>query len=196
MKRNFIRRIGLLLLCFMCVCPVGAGAMPMIFTLDDVYVEGLATVNLSTRSGPSTAYRDTGTYKVKGKWIHILSYAFDDHGVCWVQCDIPYGEEYRRVYTGLKRFDATTVDLESLPQEDPLTFETVTVLETAKALYGPGLGYGMYDKLTVDQHQKVLLVAMMDDFALVEWKTAKQSYRAWIFAGVLENVPAVAPAAG
>ena len=147
----------LLLLCVMGSLLTVAAAEPYTYTIDDVSVKGLTIDKLSTRSGPSTAYRETGTYKVKGQWIRLYSYAYDNNGVCWVQCDVPYGEKFRRVYTGLKRFDASTVDLSQLPQEDPTKFETVKMLETATALYGPGDGYSTYDQLTADKNSKVSL---------------------------------------
>ena len=34
---------------------------------DSVY--GRAIMNISTRSGPSTRYKDTGTYMLKGQWL-------------------------------------------------------------------------------------------------------------------------------
>ena len=173
-------------LCAFCLFTFSAFAEPLTYAIDDVAVEGLTIDNLSTRSGPGTVYRDTGTYKVQGEWIRIYSYAYDKSGVCWVQCDVPYGDEFRRVYTGLKRFDANTVDLASIPCEDPESFETVKMLETATALYGPGLGYSAYDKLTADRGMKVKLIAVMDDFAQVEWAGSKQRYRAWVFLGSMD----------
>lgn len=184
MKKLSVRWLSLLLvLCLGCGVAAGAYAAPIVYSIDDAYVKALAIDKLSTRSGPSTAYRETGTYKVKGEWIRLLSYAYDSNGVCWVQCDIPYGDEVRRLYTGLKRFDPDTVDLTALPQENPDDFVTVTALETATALYGPG--YGSYGKLTVDRGQRVSLVATMDDWAQVEWVGSKH-YRAWIFIGSLD----------
>ena len=145
-----------------------------------VVVQGWTIDNLSTRSGPSTEYRPTGTYKVKGQWVRILSYAYDVNDVCWLQCEVPYGSKLRRVYTGLKRFDASTVDLTALVQEDPLTFVPVKVLSTSNALFGPGDGYSEYDSLTVDKNKTVLVISIEGNYALVEWKTTKQRYRAWV----------------
>ncbi len=186
MKPSIARGIALLLvLCLLCGAVTCANALPEGASFDVNYVMALATDNLSTRSGPSTAYQETGTYKVKGQTIRLLSYAFDSNGICWVQCDIPYHDVYRRLYTGLKRFDATVADLEALPLEDPMSFVAVKAVETATALYGPGLGYGAYGKLTVDRGQRVALIAVIDDFAQVEWTTSDKSYRAWVFAGSL-----------
>lgn len=171
--------IGLLLLSQSALCEATPAATP-------AAVQGWTVDNLSTRSGPSTEYRSTGTYKVKGQWVRILSYAYDVNDLCWLQCEVPYGSKLRRVYTGLKRFDASTVDLTTLMQEDPLAFVPVKVLYTSKALYGPGDGYGEYDSLTVDKNKTVQLISTEGDYALVEWKTMKQRYRAWVHLSTLD----------
>lgn len=142
-------------------------------------VEGLTIDNLSTRSGPGTKFRDTGTYKVNGEYVRLLSYAYDNGGVCWVQCEVLYGNKLRRVYTGLKRFDTTTFDVDDLLEECP-TEDRVKVTATSKAMYGPGTGYDTYGSLTVDKGQTVTVIAIEGEYAQVEWKTSKQSYRAWV----------------
>ncbi len=177
-KTSFVRRFllvcaAVLLLSQSALCEAAPAPTPVI-------VQGLTIDNLSTRSGPSTEYRSTGTYKVKGQWVRILSYAYDVNDVCWLQCEVPYGSKLRRVYTGLKRFDAKSVDLTALVQEDPLTFVPVKVLSTSKALYGPGDGYSEYDSLTVDKNKTVQMISTEGDYAFVEWKTIKQRYRAWV----------------
>ena len=179
----------LLVLLVMVVCSGTALAALKSYTAVDYGTEGFTIDKLSTRSGPSTEYRETDTYKVKGEWIRVLSFSYDDGGVCWLQCDIPYGNKLRRVYTGLKRFDASTVNLDILYEEDPLTFVKVKVLETSKALYGPGEGYDVYKSLTVDRRQTVSLLATEGDYAQVEWTTTKQSYRAWVPLSTLDDVP-------
>lgn len=113
-------------------------------------VEALTIDNLSTRSGPSTKYRETGTYKVKDEYVRLISLAYDENDICWVQCEVTYGNKLRRLYTGLKRFDISTFDLGSVPEEDPLDYRA-KITSTSKAMYGPGDGYGTYDSLTVDK---------------------------------------------
>ena len=186
-RRTILRGTSLFLTCMLVLLLGGlSGALALEDGLDEP-IEGLAIDNLSTRSGPGTKYRDTGTYKVKGEYVTLYSVAYDENGVCWVQCDIPYGGKLRRLYTGLKRFDTSTFDLSSLPEEDPLdSDETLRVLTTSKAMYGPGLDYDTYDKLTVDRGQRVTLIFSGWDYALVEWTTAKQSYRAWVHFLTLE----------
>ena len=79
-------------------------------------IYGLAIMDISTRSGPSTSYQDTGTYKLKGQYLRILSRAYDDvNGIWWVQCVIP--SSGRALWTGYKRFDHATLPLEIIPVE-------------------------------------------------------------------------------
>ncbi len=90
-----------------------ATSVPMVQT-GDVY--GLAIDKLATRTGPSTRYAEAGTYSVKGQYIHILSRAYDRaNGIWWVECEIPYRNEIRTLWTGYKRFDSSTCPLESIP---------------------------------------------------------------------------------
>ena len=144
-----------------------------------VPVEGLAAERLATRSGPATAYRETGTYRVEGESVRMVSLAYDESGVCWVQCEVLHGNKLRRLYTGLKRFDAATFDLGSVPEEHPLDYQA-RVIATSEALYGPGNGYGTYAELSVDKGQAVTVIALEHDYAQVEWTTSIQSYRAWV----------------
>ena len=137
--------------------------------------------NVSSRSGPGTEYRETGTYKVKGQYLPVISIAFDEeNNIFWLQCEIKYQNQLRRVYTGMKRFDQSYFEsLVEVPYEFPKE-DPIKVLKTSKAMYGPGEGYDTYSKLTVDKGQMVTLVAIENDYAMVEWTTSIQSYRAWV----------------
>lgn len=171
-----------------CVRPalwVKTSALTRVAAASGGEITGLTIDKLSTRSGPGTQYRDTGTYKVKGEYVKILTLAYDANGVCWVQCEVPYGKTMRRVYTGLKRFDTTTFAISSVPEETPLNYR-VKVITTSKAKYGPGDDYGTYSKLTVDKGQSVTIIALENDYAQVEWTTTKQSYRAWVRIAMLD----------
>ncbi|MCL2812318.1 MAG: hypothetical protein FWD25_10605 [Clostridia bacterium] len=145
----------------------------------DTPIEGLAIDRLATRNGPGTEYRETGTYKVEGESIQIISRAYDRNGLCWVQCEVLYGNKLRRVYTGLQRFDAATFDLGSVSEEVSLDHQA-KVTATSKAMYGPGDEYATYTELTVEQGQTVTVIAIESDYAQVEWTTSIQSYRAWV----------------
>lgn len=145
----------------------------------DGLIEALAIDDLATRSGPSTEYRETGSYPLKGDYVTLISVAYDKNDICWVQCEVPYKNTLRRIYTGLKRFDINSFDLDSVPEELPLEYQA-KVTATSKAMFGPGDGYGTYDSLTVDKGQTVTIITIENDYAQVEWNTTKQSYRAWV----------------
>ena len=82
------------------------------------YLYGLATMKLATRTGPGTTYTEGGTYNVAGQYIRILSRAWDSRNeIWWVKCEIPYQGSYRVLWTGYKRFDSSTIPLESIPIE-------------------------------------------------------------------------------
>lgn len=77
---------------------------------------GLTIDKLATRDGPGTQYNGKGTYSVKGQYIRVLSRAWDKrNGIWWVKCEIPYKGETRVLWTGYKRFDSSTLPLDSIP---------------------------------------------------------------------------------
>ena len=79
---------------------------------------GLAVQKLATRNGPGTTYDEKGTYNVAGQYIKVLSRAWDSrNSIWWVKCEIPYRGEIRVLWTGYKRFDSSTLPLESIPIE-------------------------------------------------------------------------------
>ena len=116
-----------------------SGALPT--ATPQPYIYGHTIDRLSTRSGPSTDFTGTGTYQVKDQDVPIFSVAYDVNGVAWVQCEVSYGGALRRVYTGLKRFDATTVDLSKVRAESSYTEAQRASLPHQTTLrYGPGTG--------------------------------------------------------
>ena len=122
-------------------------------------IPGLTIDKLSTRTGPGTQYTDSGTYSVKGQWINVLSRAWDSHnGIWWVKCEIPYNGEIRVLWTGYKRFDSSTIPLDSIPIEGssssstpsynggsgyfPIIGQTCVIYEEgSNTRSGPGTGY-------------------------------------------------------
>lgn len=79
-------------------------------------VYGLAIEKLATRKGPGTQYAGGGTYSVKGQQIKLLARAHDG-SIWWIKCEIPYHGEIRVLWTGYKRFDHASFNLEDLPEE-------------------------------------------------------------------------------
>lgn len=74
---------------------------------------GLTVKGLATRSGPSTSYKDTGSYHdLNGKWVRVRSRAWDSvNEIWWVEVLI--GDRW--LWTGYWRFDSSTLPLESIP---------------------------------------------------------------------------------
>lgn len=75
----------------------------------------LAIQKLATRTGPGTQYDEPGTFNVAGQWIHILAKHYDVNDVCWVKCEIPTSNGTIIAWTGWKRFDHSTLDINSVP---------------------------------------------------------------------------------
>lgn len=80
-------------------------------------VYGLAEQKLATRKGPGTQYDGGGSYNVKGQQIKLLARAWDG-SIWWIKCEIPYHGEIRVLWTGYKRFDKDSFNLEDLPEEE------------------------------------------------------------------------------
>ena len=143
------------------------------------YIYGHTIDRLSTRSGPSTDFTGTGTYQVKDQDVPIFSVAYDVNGVAWVQCEVSYGGALRRVYTGLKRFDATTVDLSKVRAESSYTEEQRASLPHQTTLrYGPGTEYGVYQQDA--DPQPVLVIHVENGWAQIQSTEAETPWRAWV----------------
>ncbi len=79
-------------------------------------IYGLTIDKLATRKGPGTQYAGGGTYNVKGQYVKLLARAWDGN-IWWIKCEIPYRKEIRVLWTGYKRFDHSSFNLEDLPEE-------------------------------------------------------------------------------
>ncbi len=78
----------------------------------------LAIDRLSINAGPGTSryFREIGTYRVKGQFCRVFAKSWDtDNGIWWIQCAIP-GSNNIIGWTGLKRFDQSTFNLNDLPE--------------------------------------------------------------------------------
>ena len=169
-----MKRITALLLVLLALLPAAAAPAS---GYDGESVQLLATDKLSTRNGPGTKYRETGTFDLKGEYVTVLTCEEDAGGVCWVECEFEWKGELMRVYTGLKRFDCE--DSSEIFYALPWYFDA-RVLRTVTARYGPGEEYAAYDSLKMDKGQKVSFLRLEGDWAQVEWTTSKQSYRVWV----------------
>ena len=80
-------------------------------------IYGRALGDISTRSGPSSSYKDMGTYNVRGQLLRVLSRAQDARGLWWVKGEIPYRNELRVLWCLYERFERSSLPLESIPLE-------------------------------------------------------------------------------
>ena len=84
-----------------------------------------------------------------------------------------------RVYTGLKRFDATTVDLSKVRAESSYTEAQRASLPHQTTLrYGPGTEYGVY-RQDADP-QPVLVIHVENGWAQIQSTEAETPWRAWV----------------
>ncbi len=145
----------------------------------DTQIYGLASERLATRSGPSTDYTELGTYKVKGEYVRIVTIAYDENGVGWIQCEVTYGGALRRVYTGLKRFDTSTFNLSQVPDESQVYGAQRAYIDLACTLrYGPGSAYGVC-KDTLDSYY-VDVLTVENGWALVLASSNNTPCRVWV----------------
>ena len=79
-------------------------------------IYGLTIDKLATRKGPGTQYDGGGTYNVKDQYVKVLAKAWDGN-IWWIKCEIPYKKEIRVLWTGYKRFDHSSFNLDDLPEE-------------------------------------------------------------------------------
>ena len=79
-------------------------------------IYGLATTRLAINSGPGTKryFKELGTYNYAGQMVEIAAKCWDpNNGIWWLK--VKYSKGYG--WTGLKRFDASTFNLDAVPEE-------------------------------------------------------------------------------
>ncbi|MGN0777947.1 MAG: hypothetical protein ACI4MJ_02265 [Aristaeellaceae bacterium] len=131
------------------------------------------SMRIASRSGPGTDYNELGSYFKKGYTVTVLSKAYDErNSIWWLQIELTYSSELRRMYTGLKRVD---IDINDVQEEYPLYFATVTGNYTP--YYGPGTNYTAH-KLTVPAGTEGIVYALENGWAQLEYYDAsKEQYR-------------------
>ena len=140
---------------------------------------------LATRSGPGTNYTETGSYFQSGKWVKAISSAYDtSNGIWWVQVELDYNGELRRVYTGVKRLQmsADQVAVEEAPEY------SATLTRSVYGYWGPGYSYSMYgDKIPAGTWGQVWQSEGL--YAQFEYyDTSSQQYRrVWVPTDALES---------
>ena len=140
------------------------------------------TDDLATRSGPSTTYTGCGSYRMKGQYVTVLSRAYDNGGVLWVEVEFQYGGGYRRAWTGAKRLDLSAGQLKAVPEENMRSFCGYgTVRSTAVPRFGPGSLYATYGDRNFRAGDQVAVIRISSGYCLVErYHTDGHVLRCWI----------------
>ena len=145
------------------------------------------TEDLATRSGPSTQYTGCGSYRMKGQYVTVISRAFDNGGVQWVQVEINYGGAMRRMYTGVKRLNISSRELSKIREEDWNRFLGYgTIRGTVNPKWGPGSYYATYTDRTLFYGDRVAVIAMENMYYQIErYHSTGEIFRCWV---PMENV--------
>ena len=154
------------------------GVVDMQYEEDDLPVlYGTLNARMATRTGPGTQYDEPGTFYKIGDRIRIISLAYDDNKLPWVQVEVKdWKGNIFRAYTGLKRFnDISEVEI---PVEIPSLW--ATVIREATLYHGPGRDYKTYS-WTLSPNRPVQGIAIENDFVLCNYDSVSgQAYHFWI----------------
>ena len=134
-------------------------------------------MRVASRSGPGTNYDELGSYHKQGYTLTVLSRAYDENnGIWWLQVELNYGSELRRVYTGLKRVD---IDINDVQDECPLLYARVK--SSNIPYYGPGTIYTAH-KNAIAAGTEGIIYGFEDGWVLFEFYNAdkKQYRRVWM----------------
>ena len=134
-------------------------------------------MRVASRSGPGTNYDELGSYHKQGYTLTVLSRAYDENnGIWWLQVELNYGSELRRVYTGLKRVD---IDINDVQDECPLFYARVK--SSNIPYYGPGTIYTAH-KNAIAAGTEGIIYGFEDGWVLFEFYNAdkKQYRRVWM----------------
>ena len=134
-------------------------------------------MRVASRSGPGTNYDELGSYHKQGYTLTVLSRAYDENnGIWWLQVELNYGSELRRVYTGLKRVD---IDINDVQDECPLFYARVK--SSNIPYYGPGTAYTAH-KNAIAAGTEGIIYGFEDGWVLFEFYNAdkKQYRRVWM----------------
>ena len=187
MKR---RIMTLLVLLALALLPASAWAywdydMQLALSDDELpVIYGTLNQKMATRTGPATEYPEPGTFFAKGDRVRIISVAFDENNVPWVQVDLNSGRKHMRVYTGFKRI--ADVDLNSIPREFNYGI-TMRLTQDYRPMAGPGTNYSAYS-YTMRAGRSVIVQDYENGYAMCDYysKSDDRWNRVWIPEWALE----------
>lgn len=160
-----------------CICLMAGICLPA--TADGVTGAQLK-MRMATRTGPSTAYTEPGTF-FQDDWqytrVDVISKAYGS-GVWWVQVEFRDSGKLYRAYTGVKRVD---VDLNGIAQEQALGTGTLSTAGDTPAYYGPGTQYAKM-KDAVPWGAEGTVVMAENGYVLLDYydEYLNQQRRAWL----------------
>lgn len=172
---KFRRFVSLLLCVCLMLCAAGASAASYNANL---------TMRLSTRTGPSTAYTEPGTFfsNWQGVSVKVFSKAWGNE-VWWVQVEFSNGGKLYRAYTGAKRVD---LNVAYLPEETVLGTATVRLAGDVNAYYGPGEHYAPMPSL-IPWNASGTVIAAENGFVQFDYTDPSGlQCRAWVPADYLD----------
>lgn len=192
MKKRFIGITLMVIICLACTAAfAGSWTVPGGnaggYTSGGYTVDAQLIEDLATRSGPSTQYTGCGSYRMNGQTVRVISRAFDNGGVQWVQVEFGYGGAVRRAYTGVKRLNISNNQLASIREEGWTVFIGYGTVSTAvNPKWGPGEYYATYTDRTMGRGTRVAVINYENGYYQVEcYHTDGNIFRSWIPSGYL-----------
>ena len=142
-------------------------------------IYGTLNRRMATREGPSTKYREPGTFLQEGDEVQIISLTYDDNDVPWVQVDFYAGQKHYRAYTGLKRFDG--VEINSIPLEATLGL-AVSLTGKVTPRHGPGSDYHEYNFTLGNSDRTYEMLEAENGYAMLQYYAQGEAtwYRVWV----------------
>ncbi len=141
------------------------------------------TMRLSTRTGPSTAYTEPGTF-FRDSWqntsVKVISKAYGND-VWWVQVEFMNNGQLLRAYTGAKR---VALDISAIPEETVYGTAQVFASGDVTGYYGPGSHYAAI-KEPVPCYASGTIIDAQNGYLLFDFYDVNcdQQRRAWVFDG-------------
>lgn len=151
-------------------------------------LKGLTTTRLSTRSGPGTTYSETGSYNnLANTWVQVRSRAWDNRNSIW-WVEVLIGDQW--LWTGYKRFDSSTLPLESIPissyytsQESDTLGTCIITADPGNAREGPGTEYKKVAYVYKGSEYSILDTAVASN-GRVWFKIKDGDLYCWISSGI------------
>jgi len=127
--------------------------------------------NMATRTGPNTKYTEPGSFP-QSTAITVF-YQTSGNGVMWGMVEFKRNGEWYRLYTGMKRIDASNVP------KDPENYVYASLTSAVTPRYGPGTEYAAQpNKLPAGGFVKAYY--QENDYAMVDYEGYDQVIRGWV----------------